>query len=77
MPRNTSGSGEVSLQVLTQNAYSSITQKQKSSMFLASTKKTFFGQRSKKARQKKKTSMSDFLSTDTPTEEPQKPNSGP
>ena len=73
-PKNTSDSGEASLQVLIQNAYSSTAQEQESLMFSASTKRALFGQRLKKARQKKKTLISNFSFADMPTEEPQRSN---
>lgn len=45
-------------------------------MFPASTEGALFGQKSRKARQKKKAPISNFFSTDMPTEEPQRSNSG-
>ena len=73
---NMSGSGGAFLQVLIQNAHFSTAQKQKSFVFSASTEEALFGQRLRKAHQKKKTLINDFSSADTPTKESQRPNSG-
>ena len=75
-PRNTSGSRKTSSRVLTQNAHSSTAHEQESPVFSMSIEEALFGQRSRKARQKKKASISSLFSADTPTKEPQKPNNG-
>ena len=75
--RNMSDSREASLRVLTQNAHFFTDQEQESSMFPASTEEALFGQKSRRARQKKKAPISNLPSINTPTKEPQRPDNGP
>ena len=70
VPRNTSGNKKASSRVLTQNTHSSIIEKQENPVFSASTEGALFGQRSRRARQKKKTPINNLLSANMLTKKP-------